>query len=607
MEIRLYCECIEQGQEFFLPVFQKAFPKTTVKLVRIPTVAKVKHNRGLKGVFDLANPDGLATIVDEEGEFPFATFEISDAVKTEDHEFQRFPQVCSAMSYDLIFIKISPHNKKTRSGFGGNIDFNPLVIPTTLRGHYNFRGAYILNWPNGSDDFVCKRNPQYPSCPATGCVKMLQPIVSAIAATLEKGVRPKEGTYRFSDAVWTNMDNTIKTKYTSILDAAPSQADLFKEWAAMTPPKAKGYLRKKMVSKDELIVTIPRFEKDSPGPGEVMGYAMISKAKTVGIAYCGRDRGMRIDSNPDSRKLNHPCSSRGVVMDRFFDIFAKGKDKMPRELLDLLKTSWKKNKTHRIDITAGLTALAKKGKMVKWVLTMVFFADYLKIHDRPSINHPVTFHWSREKITRSITYSTSNPMDNLRSFNLVTVNPPISLNVSTHQMARLGGEDYVTWAATQILKSSPFGWEFIALSYPGSQGDGAILPSGSSGLKRERTYCDGLGVKKQQGLLLEAKHKEGKIGRDVTKLNKLIKHEEDAIKAAFDRMGKKVKTLTTCAAFSVPDSGLAKSGARRAKLLGIELAVTFSDVSGKYQVVKVKGGKILKEGKLPTHQMHSIA
>jgi hypothetical protein len=37
------------------------------------------------------------------------------------------------------------------------------------------------------------------------------------------------------------------------------------------------------------------------------------------------------------------------------------------------------------------------------------------------------------------------------------------------------------------------------------------------------------------------------------------------------------------------------------------LAVTFSDVSGKYQVVKVKGGKILKEGKLPTHQMHSIA
>lgn len=605
MQIRIYCECIEQGQEFFLPIFEVAFPTANVKLARIPRVNKVKNNRGLKGVFDLANPDGLATIVEGGQEYPFATFEISDAVKTEDHEFQRFPQVCSAMSYDLVYIKISPHNKKTRVGFGGNTDFNPLVIPTTLRDHYNFRGAYILDWPNGSNDFVCNRNPDYPSCPATGCVKMLQPIIHAIAATLGKGVRPNEGTYEFSDAVWSNLENTTKTKYTSILDNAPSQADLFKKWAGMTPPSGKGYLRKKMASNDELIVTIPRFEKDSPGPGEVMGYAMISKAKTVGIAYCGRDRGMRIDSKSDSRKLNHPCSSRAAVMYRFFDIFAKKKDKMPKELLELLKTSWYKQKAAQIDITAGLTALAKKGKMKKWVLTMVFFADYLKVHDRPGINHPVTFHWSREKIIGSSQYSKSNPMDNLRSFNLVVAKPPISLNVPTHQISQVGKEDYVTWAATQILKA--FGWNFIALSYPGSQGDGAILPSGSSGLKRERTYCDGLGRKKKCGLLLEAKHKESQIVPDVTKLNKLVAHEDVAIKDAFSRMGKKVEAFTTCAAFSVPDGGLAKSNARRAKLSGIELAVTFSDFSGKYQVVKVKGGKILKEGPLPTHQMHSIA
>ena len=287
---------------------------------------------------------------------------------------------------------------------------------------------------------------------------------------------------------------------------------------------------------------------------------------------------------------------------------------MPRELLTLLKSSWTAHKRSPIDITTGLSALAKRGKMAKWVLTMVFFADYLKIHDRPDINHPVVFHWDREKIIGPGRYSASNPMENLRSFNSVSVNQPISLHAPTHKIAHAGGEDYVTWAATQILKSPPFEWQFIALSYPGSQGDGAILPSGSSGLKRERTYCDGLGIKRRMpcfrnnpGLLLEAKHKETQIGPDVTKLNKLILHEKKAIEDAFARMGQKVSTLKTCAAFTVSDDGFATSKPRRDKLKGIEVAITFSDTSGKYQVVWLKSGRVLKEGTLPTHQMHGVA
>lgn len=613
--VRIYCESLEQGQEFFLPAFQKAFPKHQVTLVRVPSVAKVKKNRALKGVFDLANPDGLATIVDEAGrEFPFATFEISDAVKTEDHELQRFPQVCSAMSYDLIFIKISPHHKETRAEFGGNINFNPLVIPTTLRDEYKFNGAFLLNWPNGANKFVCKRNPTAPSCPATGCIDMLDPVLASISATLQKGVRPEEGTYTFSNTVWANLDRKTKATYTSILDAAPSQADLFKEWAAMAIPPEKGYLRKRMVAKNELLVTIPRFDRDSPGPGEVMGYAMISKAKKVGIAYCGRDKGTRIDSEPDGRSLNHPCHSINEVMDRFFDIFSAGNDKMPVALLQLLRTAWRTQKSSQIDITKELAALARNNtKMKKWVLTFIFFADYLKIHDRPRINHPVTFKWDRKKIIGT-SYDASNPMENLRRFNQVpaTVNSAIALCDPPYQMVRRGGEDYITWGAVQILSQASFNWSFLALSYPGSQGDGAILPSGSHGLKRKRTYCDGLAVKKSRckskvGLILEAKHKETQIGEDIIKIKKLVQHEVAAMKTAFDRLGKRVVSSTTCVAFGVPDHGLSSSASRRNKLSGVDLAVTFSDTSGKYQVVDIKSGKILKEGKLPTHEMHSIA
>ena len=605
MQIRIYCECIEQGQEFFLPIFKTAFQNVDVKLVRIPRVNKVIHNRGLKGVFDLANPDGLATIVEGGKEYPFATFEISDAVKTEDHELQRYPQVCSSIAYDLVHIKISPHNKATKADFGGNVDFDPLTIPRILRDEYGFRGAFMLNWPNGDTEYVCKRSLDFPSCPEEGCVKLLQSIINSISETLLSGCRPAEGTYQFSNQVWANLDNETRQIYDGELDLAPCKSELIDTWNAMTIPSSKGYLRKRMISRDHVLVTIPRFDRDSPGPGEVMSYAMMSGANTVGIAYCGRDRSMRIDSKHDNRKLNLPCNSIEDVADRFFDIFKKKKDKMPVELHDLLKDSWKENRTTSIDITAGLAKLANRGKMKKWVMTMVFFADYLVIHDRPDKNHTITFHWERSEIIGSKIGSTGNVMGHLRTFNDVTQYPPLVLIDPLHMPVMLGGEDYVTWAATMVLKQH--GWKFAALSYPGSQGDGAILPSGGGGLSRERTYCDGLGRKDSRGLLLEAKHKEHQIGPDVIKLRTLISTESEALSAAYSRLNEDVNTWISCAAFSVEDGDLAISKERKNKLKGIDLAFTVSDNSNQYQILRIHDGAILDQGDLPKHRMHSIA
>ena len=613
MEIRIYCECIEQGEAFFLPTFESAFSEDNVTLARIPRIHQVKRNRGLQGVFDLANPDGLATIVEGGQEYPFATFEISDAVKTEDHELQRYPQVCSSIAYDLVHIKISPHNKATSVAFGGNVDFNPLAIPRILRDEYNFRGAFMLDWPNGVNEFVCLRNDEYPSCPANGCIELLQPIINAISDTLRLGFKPVEGTYQFSNQVWEKLDDDAKEIYGSALDSAPCKSELIDEWNAMKIPRGKGYLRKRMISDDHVLVTIPRFDRDSPGPGEVMSYAMMSGASTVGIAYCGRDRSMRIDSEIDDRTWNLPCNSIHDVANRFFDIFAKRKDKMPIELLQLLKESWNRNKKPRIDITTGLMELANRGKMKKWVLTMVFFADYLKIHDRPSKNHPVTFYWERSTIIGSNISSSENVMGHLQTFNKLTQYPSLALIDPMYMPVLLGGEDYVTWAATIVLKE--YGWKFLALSYPGSQGDGAILPSGRGGLSRERTYCDGLGKREGCGLLLEGKHKELQIKPDVDKLKKLISHESEALSSAYSRMGESVDSWTTCVAFGVDDGGIGRDEGtyfddtirRRSELVGTDLAFTVSDSYRECQLVRIPDGEILHKGLLPKHVMHSVA
>ena len=600
VEIRVYCESIEQGQEFFLPVFEAAFPTERVVLASIPSVRQVKDNRGLKGVFDLANPDGLATIVVRNQEFPFATFEISDAVKTEDHELQRYPQVCSSIAYDLVHVKISPHNKSTKAAFGGNVDFDPLTIPRILRDEYRFRGAFMLNWPNGDTEYVCNRNPEFPSCPAEGSIELLQPIINSISETLRCGYMPVEGTYDFSNQVWENLDDDATKYYESMLDSAPSKSQLLEEWNSMTIPPNKGYLRKKMVSDDHVLVTIPRFDRDSPGPGEVMSYAMMSGASTVGIAYCGRDRSMRITSEESD-------SIEDVAL-RFFDIFTNRKDKMPKDLLKLLKDNWEEMRSNSIDITDGLIELSSRGKMKKWVLTMVFFADYLMIHDRPHINHAIKFHWDRSAIIGSEIGSTENAMGHLQSFNEVEQHPALFLSHPMWRPVHLGGEDYVTWAATSILKQH--GWKFNALSYPGSQGDGAILPSGRGGLSRQRTYCDGLGHRSVEALLLESKHWLQQIGPDLKKLQALISGESAALGSAFSRLGVHVDGYTSCVAFGIRVSTFSTESEELESILsackGADLALIVCDWGRSCRLVRVNDGEILYRGRLPKHRMHRV-
>ena len=71
-----------------------------------------------------------------------------------------------------------------------------------------------------------------------------------------------------------------------------------------------------MISDDHVLVTIPRFDRDSPGPGEVMSYAMMSGASTV-ESRIACDRSMRIDSEKDDRTWNLPCNSIHDVANRF--------------------------------------------------------------------------------------------------------------------------------------------------------------------------------------------------------------------------------------------------------------------------------------------------
>ena len=84
VEIRLYCECIEQGQMYLLPRLVTAFPSCTVRLARLPTAAQVSSNRTLSGILNWCDPDAIITFVENGNSGPLmeralATIEFSEA------------------------------------------------------------------------------------------------------------------------------------------------------------------------------------------------------------------------------------------------------------------------------------------------------------------------------------------------------------------------------------------------------------------------------------------------------------------------------------------------------------------------------------------------
>ena len=138
-EIRLYYECLEQGNDYLLPMINEVVPKgTTVKLIKRPKKASQLSNGSLSSILSFTTPDALITAVKNDIEYPLALIEFTEAVKTEDHELQRTYGAVATYLSEMYYIKISGH-KESEKEFGG-AEYNPYSTPKILIDTFKYEG-----------------------------------------------------------------------------------------------------------------------------------------------------------------------------------------------------------------------------------------------------------------------------------------------------------------------------------------------------------------------------------------------------------------------------------------------------------------------------------
>jgi hypothetical protein len=144
-EIRLYYECLEQGNDYLLPMISEVVPRgTNIKLVKRPKKANQFPSGALFSIMSFTTPDALITAVKNGIEYPLAIIEFTECVKTEDHELQRSYGATASYLSETFYIKISGH-KESEKAFGG-AEYNPFSTPKILIDQFGYEGYIIADW-----------------------------------------------------------------------------------------------------------------------------------------------------------------------------------------------------------------------------------------------------------------------------------------------------------------------------------------------------------------------------------------------------------------------------------------------------------------------------
>lgn len=517
-KVRIYAEAIEQARHYLVPAIRKVAPELEIEVVYTPARLAAHHqNRLLRALYTATTPDGLITLIEDKVETPLAVVEFSEAVMTEDHEYQRTPGVFLCAALDLAYIKVAGH-KETARGMGGNTSFNPLSVASAFIEKAEYHGFLLCKWATLPEDATkLWRDDRFPSIPhEDACPLYRSSIEAVVAAAFVDGARPGNG---FAKAVWARISQTRPgQEYVEEVRAAPGLRELNSAWGAAT--LNLGY-RRWHAEEGRMTVWIYRWGHGmDPDRGCLQFVGSFSNEDHVVARYTGlrKSRERRIDSEDV-----HDVHS---LRQRFLAVceLDKGLDKAMlrqianRPIVDGI-----------IDLTEWLCGSGVYEALNKPATTLVTFADELLIHDVPDGKCSLRVVWDRESV---LGCKVSQDLSHIkRVTDRFQGDSPLPVGPSGPT------EDPVTYCFVHDVAPA-MDWKVHSASYPGAQGGIAILPEGY-GRQRKRIYCDGVASIGQEGILLEAKESEAKSisGEDPEKLYNLVTNEIDGVNEAFEGVG----------------------------------------------------------------------
>jgi hypothetical protein len=466
IELRLYYESIEQGNDYLLPMISEVVPKgTSIKLVKRPKKANQFTEGALFSIMSFTTPDALITGIKNGIEYPLAIIEFTEAVKTEDHELQRTYGAIASYLSETYYIKISGY-KESEKKFGG-AEYNPFSTPKILIDQFGYEGYIIADWGTEKDNkFTLQRNPNFPSCPPE--IPILKSTIQAIVKAFLK-----------SENNWfeTSMKELKQTKsyksYRKEVDKAKGAKELLETWKSRRS-KNLNKLRY-FVNNDCIGAKINRFSHAMDPDRGILNFISFVFSKThkiFGIYALVRPRGNDImkkdlDSLTTLRsKLNAAIEKdRGGVPNWFIDELVKAAEsaKTQNETINF-QSVWEKHKEKISDN--------------KVIATIALLLDGMYLN-----HNGIKLVWDRRKLLGN---GKGEILELLKTYFSSTNYTSASTLVEESNEV---DEDEVTYAiAHRVLIPNKF--KIVSISYPGSQGGGAILPDPELGKAQPREYPD---------------------------------------------------------------------------------------------------------------------
>lgn len=470
IEIRIYYECLEQANDYIKPMIEKEFGTidVNINLVKRPKKAnQFEFKSSLYAILSLTTPDILITGIINDTEYPLIMIEFTEAVQTEDHELQRSYGAVASYFSNMFYVKVSGF-KKSEKEFGG-AKYNPYNTPKILIEKLGYEGFIIADWEtdvNNENELI--RSELLPGCP---------PPITILNDTVKVVIKSFISDF---NNWYTNSIDSLKrlSSYDIFIKkvvSANSSFDLLIEWKCREKRNKNINRLRYFVTEKSLAAKINRFSHTmDPDRGILtfISFVYSETHKIYGIYALVRPRSTEILKRP-MNNINDLREKLGDALKKDYggipDWFANG-------LIDIISNA--SSMSDELNIQDFWLKNIDNIKNNKVVLTIALFLDGLFLN-----HNGIKLYWDRKKLLNDKDEKFLNSFSSYFGFSNYSI--PSRIGRVENEV----DEDEVTYAITHRVLI-PNGFKIVSISYPGSQGGGAVLPEPQKGKAQPRKYPD---------------------------------------------------------------------------------------------------------------------
>ena len=435
-------------------------------MVRRPKQAADLNDGSIAALLTMTTPDALITGVCDNKEYPLVLIEFTEAVTTEDHELQRTYGAIAAYLAGAYYLKLAGE-KKSEKEFGG-AKYNPYSTPKIFYDEVNYEGYIIAKWETvKGNSYTLQRNDNYPSCP---------PDIAIFSDTIKQAVSAfiKNPTVWYKNSLIELQKQSSYLEYRQKVNDASGAKELLDSWKTrrnFNLNKLRYFVQKNWIG-----AKINRFSHAmDPDRGILtfISFLLSENRKVYGIYALKRT----------SPTLNIDINSIDIMRTQLYKALQKDKKDgggVTPWFEKLLTKAANNAKTLKdeIDITNDILKDINETMANKVVMTLLYFLDGIYLN-----HNGILVKWDKQKLVNSKNNNFAQAFAQHFGFTKYVEPTPIT------EIYGEVDEDEVTYAIVhRVLIPNRF--NIVSISYPGSQGGGAVLPKPELGKAQPREYPD---------------------------------------------------------------------------------------------------------------------